>query len=123
MKAEVISFRKTILANTEQTLKERMKADGRIVGCSIRFYSGVEEDLQVRPYIKHHANRDEDLFTFAENTRLYITGDDDYFRYPVDIQFQLDDEMVVYCKNVNTIYDYTLAVDIEVAYDVNGDEF
>lgn len=123
MKGEIIAFRKTIVKNTEELLKERLKADGKIVGCHIRFYPGVEEALQVRPHINHKGNRDEDLFTFAETTRQYITGDNDYFKFPVDLDFELDDELHIWVKNTDLINDYTLSVDLEIVYGVDGDDF
>lgn len=96
-------------------IKERLKDSGSVKDVRIRFYSGVEKSLRVRPYLLHKAGRAEDFFTYPEGTEPYITGDDDQLQFPVLVDFDYDDEVVVDYENVGD-YPYTLAVDIIVSY-------
>lgn len=117
MKQEVIAFKKTIAPNTVETIKERVKADGFISSVSIRFYPGAENDLQVKPYIKHKGTHAiEDFFTYPEGTQKFISGDNDYFEYNVSLQVMYDDEIEVWVENKSTNYAYTLSVDVEINY-------
>lgn len=96
-------------------IKERMKDNGTVQEVRIRFYPGVERTLQVAPYILHKTSRREELFTYPTGTEGWITGDDDYLVFPVSIDFEYDDELVVDYDNIGD-YIYTLAVDIVVNY-------
>lgn len=123
MKTEVISFRKVLGAydlfngrSPETSLKERLKADGRVIEFRIRFYPGVEKALRVRPYVKHKGHREEDFVTFPENTLSYIVGDNDYLIFPCSIDFEYDDEIFIFAQNVDSINSYTLSVDVIVTY-------
>lgn len=123
MKTEVISFRQTVPAGNESSFKERLKADGHVEHVSIRFYPGVEESLQVIPFVLHKGRRREDLFTYAENTRAYITGDNDFLQFPVTCDFEYDDEFYVNAKNTDLVNDYTLCVDVLINYEEAGDSY
>ena len=116
MKKEVVTFRKSMGAGTSGTITERLKDDGFIEEVRIRFYPGVERQLQVSPFILHKENRREDLFTFPEGTEKYITGDNDYLIFPVSLEFAYDDEIQVSYVNTDINYPYTLVVDIVVSY-------
>lgn len=99
----------------EYRIKERLKDSGSVKDVRIRFYSGVEKSLRVRPYLLHKAGRAEDFFTYPAGTEPYITGDDDQLQFPVLVDFDYDDEVVVDYENVGD-YPYTLVVDIVVSY-------
>lgn len=96
-------------------VKERLKDSGSVQEVRIRFYPGCERSLQVRPYILHKAGRAEDFFTYPVKTEGYITGDDDYLIFPVTLDFDYDDELVIEFDNVGN-YIYTLSVDVVVSY-------
>lgn len=116
MKREILSFVKTIQPNTTEILKERIKDNGTVEEVRIRFYAGVERSLKVRPYVMHDNRKPEDIFTYPEGTDKYITGDDDYLDFPVSVDVELDDEMVIWVNNDNLSYPYTLAVFVVVSY-------
>lgn len=115
MKKEVVSFRKIIASGTSETIKERLKDDGTVQEVRVRFYAGVERTLKVYPYVLHKAGRREDLFTYPTGTETYISGDDDSLNFPVSVDFENDDEIVVACENTG-LYPYTLSVDIIIVY-------
>jgi hypothetical protein len=123
VKAEVISFRYDVDPVEEFTLKERLKADGVVTQVNIRFYTGVENSLEVKPFVLHKGRRAEDIFTYAEFTKPSISGDDDFFQFPVTLDFQYDDEFCVYFKNSDPVNTYTLCVDVFVNYEPGGDVY
>lgn len=100
---------------SDTRIKERLKDNGSVKEVRIRFYPGVERTLKVRPYVLHKAGRAEDFFTYPSGTEPYITGNDDQLIFPVLIDFEYDDEIVVDFENVGD-YPYTLSVDIIVSY-------
>jgi hypothetical protein len=122
MKSEVISFRYEADPTEIYTLKERMKADGVVSQVNIRFYPGCELALEVKPFILHKGRRAEDFFTYAEFSKSAISGDDDFFQFPVSLTFELDDEICVYFSNTDGINSYTVCVDVFVNYEAGGDE-
>jgi hypothetical protein len=122
MKAEVILFRYDADAGEAFTLKERMKADGVVTQVNIRFYAGAELALEVKPFLLHKGRRVEDVFTYPEYTKMAISGDDDFFQFPVSLTFELDDEFCVYFINTDTANTYTVCVDVFVNYEAGGDE-
>jgi hypothetical protein len=123
MKAEVISYRYEAAPTEIFTLKERMKADGIVTQVNIRFYAGCELDLEVKPFILHKGRRAEDIFTYAGNTNQSITGDDDFFQFPVSLAFEYDDEFCVWFSNNDTVNAYNVCVDVFVNYEPGGDEY
>jgi hypothetical protein len=118
MKKEVIAFRRTVVAGNRGSQRERLKDKGYVQEVRIRFYAGVENVLEVRPYVLHKNNRAEDLFTYPEGTRQHVVGDNDYLIFPVNVDFDYDDEIVVDFLNNNATYPYTLSVDVIVVYHV-----
>lgn len=118
MKKEVITLRKDIAGDGNvYSFAERVKADGQIEELRIRFYPGLERELQIRPYVLHKGSKAEDFFSYVEGTELFLTGDDDYFVYPLNIQVEYDDQIVIECKNVNiNEYTYTAVLDIVISY-------
>lgn len=116
MKTEVISFRESVMSGQNGSIKERLKSMGRVTEVRIRFYAGQEGTLRISPYILHKNSRREDIVTYANNnTGAYLNGDDDYFIFPVSIDFDNDDEFVVEYINYGG-YTYTLKVDVIVNY-------
>lgn len=116
MKTEVLSYRVNVLPGQELELKERIKDNGRVSEIRIRFYPGQERQLRVRPFILHTNNRAENILTFVDTTETYLTGDNDYFVFPVSSELFLDDEFVVWTKNDNDLYVYTVVVDVVINY-------
>lgn len=114
-KKEPIVFIKTIPAGTTDVLSERIKADGTIEGLIIRFFSGQENSLQVRPFVEHRGGLIEELVTYPSTTDRFLSGDDDYDEIPVSIPVRNDDYLKVSVTNTS-IYDYTLKVTIIVDY-------
>lgn len=117
---ENMSFRKVIAAGTEQTIKERIKDDGHVIGINVRFYPGVQKSLQVHPFVRHKLNHDEDLFSYVAGTDTFLTGDDDTLKFEVNLAVEVDDEFCVYVKNTDGQYDYSLSVDVLIRYDGAG---
>jgi hypothetical protein len=125
-KSEVMSFRKDIQPNTSLTFLERIKAKGEISEVRIRFYAGQERQLQVRPFVQMLNQQTEDMFTFAGSTNAnnlpnnptepFLSGDDDYFVFPVNLDVVADDNIAVWVNNMDLNYTYTLVVDVVLSY-------
>lgn len=123
MKKEVLTFTKLIQAGEKIRLKERVKYDGYIEEIRIRFYAGQENTLKVTPYVQQKGNRIEDFFTYPAGTDNYLSGEDDYNVYPVTLNVETDDEIVVYVENISNEdiltpegFPYTLRCDIIISY-------
>jgi hypothetical protein len=119
MKKEVLSFRKEIAPNSVENLKEMIKDNGAIEEVRIRFYAGQERSLQVRPYVTHNGGITEDMFTYVGGTENILSGDDDYFVFPVNVEVKYDEHVNVWVSNISADYTYTLAVDIVIAYNIS----
>jgi hypothetical protein len=125
-KSEVMSFRKDIPPLTTMTILERIKSKGEISEVRIRFYAGQERQLQVRPFVQMLNQQTEDMFTFAGSTNAnnlapiptdpFLSGDDDYFTFPVNLDVVADDNIAVWVSNLDTNYTYTLVVDVVISY-------
>lgn len=115
-KKEIVSFRKDIAPNTNDWLQERIKANGVVTEIRVRFYPGVERSLKVRPYVEHKGKKPEDMFTYPATTEPFITGDDDYYTFPVWVEVAYDDFVKIYVQNTELTYTYTLVVDVVVQY-------
>lgn len=100
MKKEVISFRKEINASKTDVLQERIKSDGTIEEIRVRFYQGVQKSLQVEPFIEHKGHQIEQMISYPSTTDQFISGDDDYFIYPVSVPVEYDDFIKVKAKNI-----------------------
>jgi hypothetical protein len=117
VKKEIITFREIIPPNTLQDLQfsERIKADGTIETIKVRFYKGQQKSLQVYPFVRHKGNKDESLITYSGSTN-HLSGDDDYFIYDVVVPVENDDQMIIFVKNVDPTYSYTMVVDVAIDY-------
>lgn len=120
MKKEVLSFIKDIAPGEELTLSERIKDGGRIEQVNVRFYSGVERALHVRPYILHDGRKQQDIITYVNGTEVYLSGDDDTIKLPCSIDVNYDDEFKVWARNTGG-YTYTLYCHVIVSYLPEGD--
>lgn len=120
MKQEIISFSQLVVANTSMTLKERIKGDGAVTEVRVRFFAGQQQGLQVHPYVLHKNRVVEDVFTYSSGTDNFLSGDDDYLIFPVKVNIELDDEIAVELKNIDTTYSYTAKVFVTVRYDFEG---
>lgn len=116
MKREVIAIRKNVAPLQKFEVKERVKYNGSIEQIQIRFYAGQENELRVRPYVRHKGAKNETFFTYPEGTDPFLSGEDDVLRYPLALEIEYDDEIVVYVENISDLYDYTLVCDIVVTY-------
>lgn len=116
MKREVIAIRKNVSPLQKFEVKERVKYNGSIEQIQVRFYAGQENELRVRPYVRHKGAKNETFFTYPEGTDPFLSGEDDVLRYPLALEIEYDDEIVVYVENISNTYDYTLVVDIVVTY-------
>lgn len=117
MKAEVMSFRQDIAPNTVLTLTERIKDKGEIIEVRVKFYPGQERALQIRPFVQLFNSMTEDLFTWAGGTtEKFLSGDDDYFVYPVSATVEADDNVAIWVNNTDPTYTYTLVCDVVVSY-------
>lgn len=115
-RVEVKSFRKVLAAGEDVILKSRILADGTIEGLRAKFYPGQENTLQVRPCLwQTGRNVLVDLVTYAEGTDQFISGDDDYFEYPITQDCLKDDEIWVIAKNTGE-YPYTIVIDVSIDY-------
>lgn len=116
MKKEVITIRKVVpsLSGVGKVV-ERIKDNGSVEEIRIRFYPGSQRTLKVEPFILHKGNKREDFFTYPLGTEKNITGDDDYLIFPVTVNFEYDDELVIQYDNIGD-YAYTLSVDVIVSY-------
>jgi hypothetical protein len=115
-KKEVVTVRKTILANTSGKLRERIKDSGTVEELRLRFYPGQSRALRVVPYILHKGEQREDLVTFFDGSDRYFSGDDDTVVLPCILSVGNDDYLEISYANISTLYDYTLAVDIVIDY-------
>lgn len=113
---EIVSFQRVIQPNTTEIIKERLKMNGMIEKVTIRFYAGCEKSLKVRPYVQHHGEKMQDMFTFPEGAEKFIAGDDDLYEYDVAIEIFNDDELHVWVNNTDLNYAYTLNCFIAVNY-------
>lgn len=115
-KREPIIFRKSILHSTTDTLQERIKADGTIEEMRVRFYPGQQKALQVEVVVEHKGQQAEYLYTSPATGERYLSGDDDYFIFPLTCEVEYDDFVKVRAVNTDATYDYDLAVDVLVDY-------
>ena len=59
----------------------------------------------------------EDLFTWGGgSTEKFLSGDDDYFVFPVSASVVADDNLAIWVNNTDTQYTYTLVCDVVVQY-------
>jgi hypothetical protein len=119
VKREVIAIRRNMLPGEVTEIVERVKYDGNIERINVRFYAGQENELTVLPYVRHKGNKTETFFTFPEGTEPVLSGEDDRLEFPLSIEVEYDDEIVVRAENKSAgvnAYEYTLVVDIIVTY-------
>lgn len=122
MKTEVMSFRQDIPPSTTKTITEVVKAKGEVIEVRLRFYPGQERSLQVRPFLKLAELQAEDLFTWGGSNNgtgapdKFLSGDDDYFVYPVSATVDRVDQVAVWVNNSDPTYTYTLVCDVVVQY-------
>lgn len=113
---ETISFRQNIGAGVTTILQERIKAPCTVETVRVRFYKGQQLALQVNPYIEHKGHLKENLITYAEGTRQFLSGEDDSFDYDVVLTADYDDYLKVWVSNTDPLNAYDVIVDIKVDY-------
>lgn len=112
---EVISFRKVINANTEIELTERIKDFGTVENIKVKFYQGQQLALTIRPMIFKAHGTPVDLLSYAKETDNFISGDDDYFIFDVNIPVAIDNKIALKCVN-QANFEVNVVVDITVDY-------
>ena len=114
---ESISFRGSLADGADVWLQERVKENGTIEGVRVRFYSGQELSLKVSIFLEKKGEVPVSLISFASTTDTYISGDDDYFVFPVVVPVKYDDHVKVYVENDNGDgFAYHYAVDVDIDY-------
>ena len=113
---EITSFRKSIPAESGVLqFKERIKAEGTIEKVSVRFYQGQQLKLKVQPFLLKHGGQPVKLIDYADGTDAFLSGDDDYFQYPVGIQTEYDDYILIIAENT-ALFECNMVVDVVVDY-------
>lgn len=113
---DVMSFRKVVPHGQTVKLSQNVQADGTVQEVRVRFYAGQEKGLKVTPYILHTSNRRQDLINYAPDSDPYLSGENDYFVYPVVMAVGDLDSICVDATNTDPNYDYSLVVDVVVDY-------
>jgi len=116
MMFDIISFRKTIPANSADWIADRIKGKGVIKKIQVRFYLQAQE-LQITPYIERKGAQLQPLIRFPSTTNQYLSGDDDILTYEVFIPVENDEYIKIFAKNINAVDDYDLAVDVIIQYE------
>ena len=112
---EVISFRKIISGESELDISERVKDYGTVENIKIKFYQGQQLALQIRPIILKAHGTPVDLISYAEETDEFLSGDDDYFIYDINIPVSIDNQIILKCKNLAS-FDVNVVVDVTIDY-------
>lgn len=113
---EVISFRKEIPANSKDWLAERLKYNGRVKSLKVEFYLQGKA-LQIRPYLERRGGQMQSLITFASTTEQYLSGDDSYLEFTMNLDFRQDNYVKIYVENTSQTDPYDLSLDLVVEYD------
>ena len=115
-KKEVISIRKIILANSTDTIIERIKGDGTVEGIKVKFYQGQQRALHVMPFIEHRGARIEHLVTYPATADKFLSGENDNLDLPCVVSVDNDDYFKVSVVNTDPVNDYTLVLDAVIDY-------
>lgn len=112
-KKEVMSFRKALDPFEKIKLSELVKNNGTIEMIKMKFYQGQQLALKVTPQLEKHGEYPVQLLSYANDTDQFITGDDDYFVFDVNIPCSYDDKVVIFAENqadfkVNVVVDVTV---------------
>lgn len=113
---EVMTFRKVIPFQTKDVLAQRVKGSGTIEGFRVRFYPGQVHALQVIVFVEHKGQKIEYLTSSVSTGKPYLSGDDDYFEFPVIVPVENDDYIKVSVFNDGADVDHNLVVDVFVDY-------
>lgn len=115
-KKEVIYFDKVIPAGQTLEFTSKVKDDGTIEKLTVKFYIGQEKGLRVIPTVIHNNNQPEALITYPTGTEQYLSGDDDYFDFPIVVPVALNDVIKLKAINTDSTYDYHLTAAITIDY-------
>ncbi len=114
-KKEIVSFRKVLGPSEKIKLNERIKNNGTIETIKIKFYQGQRLALKIRPLLMGHGDYPVDLISYADDTDTFITGDDDYFIFDINIPASYDSYLEIQAEN-QADFDVNIVVDIVVDY-------
>jgi hypothetical protein len=116
LRKEVIPMTFDINPSSSMTIKERLKDFGTITQINMLFYSGPQGDLQLRPVVIHKGKQTDDFFTYPKGTEPYISGDNIFFEFPVSLDVENDDELVLYAENKDANNVYTVVCHVIIEY-------
>lgn len=118
-KKETIQFNQLILAGASYSgataLKQQLRAPCTIQRIYGQFFSGQQNQLQIRPYLRMTDERDEELITYPVNSNRYMSGDNTNFDISIDFDAQYGYFIQLDVNNLST-YDYTMHISFEVDY-------
>lgn len=103
-------------------IRERVKANGVVRQIMLRFYTGQQLDLHIMPFVMHTGKRREDLVTYPEGARQYLSGEDDQMVIPTQVNVYYDDEIVVRYENQDPDNTYTVVVYVHLDYTIGSAE-
>lgn len=116
-KRVIVPFTKKALAGTTGYMTFRVPSNGTVEELRVRFYPGVEEALQVTPFIERKGGSAPDyLIEQVEESDTFLSGDDDYLVFPITYAVNQNDFLKIYYNNTSSQYDYSLKVYIVVDY-------
>lgn len=116
-KSEVIVFRKDVADGESGFIPARVKGNGTIQEIRVRFYPGQELSLKVSPFLERKGQVPEPLISYPAGGNKFLSGDDDYFIFPVVSPVNNDDFIKIWYSNENGGgFVYTVVCDIVVDY-------
>ena len=116
--ARTFVYRKAIPAGESGYLDALITAHGYVTSCRIRFATGENGTLKIRPVIILPGNIMIDLFTYATGGDKFISGDDETVTNDIKMEVENNTLARVYYENTGEAGsdDSQLSVDIEVEY-------
>lgn len=116
-KYDVISFRQTIPPLGEGFYGWIVPAVGTVEDIFIYFPQGQEGKLQLWPVIIQSGSEvPTDIILAAPGTNKYLSGDDYEINRKVTRPLTPGDEIRVYYKNAETVYNMDMFVDVSIDY-------
>lgn len=109
------SFRQYVEPGSKGFLKAKLTAHGFVSGVSVRFATGENGTLHLRPVIVWPGEISIDIFEYAENGLRFVSGDNESIEASVNFEIEKDTELRVYYENTGDIESF-VSVNIEVTY-------
>jgi hypothetical protein len=120
MRTVIVPIRKVAPKGQSGNIEYEIKGSsgvevGKLSNLKIRFYSGVEKALRLKPILKKYRDHDE-IFEYPDGTDSYITGDDDPLDYPLSVPVMGEWKFILEWENTSDTYDYSIVADLTVTY-------